>query len=158
MAFFSRCNRPTTVPVPVGNVTTPIYEERLVDGVTRLVKAGETNLYEYVQSSKEDTLIYNLLDRFAKGDVTALTSRRGQFIDVTGMPTTLAEAQQVMINATEKFNHLSDEVKAKFGYDVNEYINAVAKASPEQLKEMFGVADPVATPITEVKDGDGNVA
>lgn len=154
MPFFSRCNRPATVPVPVGNVTTPTYEERLVDGVHRLVKVGMTNLFGYVQSSKEETLIYNLLDRFAKGDPTALMAKRGQFLDVVGMPSTLAEAQQLMINATEKFNALPADVRAKFDNDVHKYVSQVANASLDDLKEMFGEKSPA--PV--VKDGDGDVA
>lgn len=154
MPFFSRCNRPATVTVPVGNLTTPTYEERLDNGVHRLIKVGVTNLFDFVQASKEETLVYNILDRFAKGDPTALMAKRGQFLDVVGMPSTLAEAQQLMINATEKFNSLPADVRAKFDNDVHKYVNQVANASLDDLKEMFGEKSPA--PV--VKDGDGNVA
>lgn len=151
-AFFSRCNCPAAARVPVGGSTSPIYEERLSDGVRNLVIVGETNLFDYVQASKDDTLIYNLLDRFTRGDITALLAKKGQFLDVTGMPTTLAEAQQLMINATERFNHLPAEQRAKFA-DVNDYIEKVAKADIDGLKEIFGISDPVGN---DVKDGESD--
>lgn len=150
MKFFSRCNRPVTVAVPVGGTLAPVYEERIVDGVQRLVVVGNTNLYDYVQSSKEECLIYNILDRFYRGDITALTSKVGQFIDVTGMPSTLAEAQQLLINASEKFSHLPADIQAKFDGDVNKYISKIANASIDDLKSFFGVGEPAA-PVEEVK-------
>ena len=149
--FFSRCNRPVTAPVPVGGATAPIYEERISDDVRGLVIVGQTNLFEYVQASKDDTLIYNLLDRFVKGDITALLAKKGQFLDCTGMPSTLAEAQQLMINATERFNRLPSDQRAKFK-DVHDYVQKVATADMDGLKEIFGITDTVVN--SDVKDGD----
>lgn len=150
-SFFSRCNRPVTVAVPVGGVTAPLYEEHITDDFRGLVIVGQTNLFDYVQASKDDTLIYNLLDRYVKGDITALLSKKGQFLDCTGMPSTLAEAQQLMINAAERFNRLSSEQRAKFK-DVHDYVQKVATSDITGLKEIFGISDPVVN--IDVKDGD----
>lgn len=103
-----------------------------------MVVTGEHNLYDYVQASAEDVEIYNILDRFTRGDFTALMQKKGQFLDVTGMPSTLAEAQQLMINATVKFNSLPKDVRNQFN-DVTDYINKVATSDLAGLKEIFGV-------------------
>lgn len=151
MEFFCRTRLPETKPVPCGAEFVPIYEPIVEDGVEKLVKSDrQRNLREYVHSSEEQCLIYNILDRFTKGDVTALNHRKGQFIDVTGMPTTLAEAQQLMIKAQTRFDHLSDDEKAKFHYNVTEYINEVATATPDKLKEIFGVKDNSTVTTEEV--------
>lgn len=139
VVIYSRFNRPKTVPPVVGDGTAPVYEKRLVDGACRLMQTGVTNLFDFVQASKEDTLIYNLIDRFTRGDINALNQRVGQYLDVVGLPSTLAEAQQLMIDVQTKFDRLSADVKAKFDNSVSVYVNSVAKSSPEQLREMFGI-------------------
>lgn len=154
MRFFTAYDRHPTIACPLGGIETPIYSEQLVDGVYRLVKSGVHNISAYVQASLEDTLIYNILDRFVKGDISALMHRKGQFLDVTGMPSTLAEAQQLMINASEKFEKLPDDIKAKFHYDVSEYVSRVAVANGDELLSIFGKDNS----DTSVKDGDESVA
>ena len=139
IVIFSRFNRPKTVSLDAGDGTAPVYEKRLVNGRFRLVQTGVTNLFDFVQASKEDTLIYNLIDRFARGDVSALSQRVGQYLDVVGLPSTLAEAQQLMIDVQRKFDHLDADVKAKFDNSVSVYVNSIAKSSPDELCAYFGI-------------------
>lgn len=155
IVIFSRFNRPSVVSPAVGDGTAPVFEKRLVDGHYRLVETGKTNLFDYVQASKEDTLIYNLIDRFARGDVSALSQRVGQYLDVVGLPSTLAEAQQLMIDVQNKFDHLDADVKAKFDNSVSVYVNSVAKSSPDQLRELFGITKQDVD--KHKKDGDVDV-
>lgn len=139
VVIYSRFKRPPCVSPRVGDGTAPVYEKRLVDGVCRLVQTGVTNLFDFVQSSKEDTLIYNLIDRFNRGDVNALNQRVGQYLDVVGLPNTLAEAQQLMIDVQNKFDRLDADIKAKFDNSVSVYVNSVAKSSPDELRAIFGI-------------------
>lgn len=120
------------------------------DGVKSLAILGETNLYDYVQASKDEVMIYNLLDRFTRGDITALLAKKGQYLDVTGLPTTLAEAEQLMINVNDAFNRLSREERAKFD-GVDDYIQVIAKSDVAHLKEIFGIG---AKAAVDVKEGD----
>lgn len=155
ISFYSRLNRPKTISPAVGDGTAPVFEKRLVDGHYRLVETGKTNLFDFVQASKEDTLIYNLIDRYVRGDVTALSQRVGQYLDVVGLPSTLAEAQQLMIDVQNKFDHLDSDIKAKFDNSVSVYVNSIAKSSPEQLREIFGITKNDVD--KHKKDGDVNV-
>lgn len=156
VVIFSRFNRPKTVSPVVGDGTAPVYEKRLVDGRQRLIQTGLTNLFDFVQASKDDTLIYNLIDRFCKGDVSALAQRVGQYLDVVGLPSTLAEAQQLMIDVQNKFDHLPADVRAKFDNSVNVYVDSIAKSSPDQLRELFNVTK--SDVDKHIKDGDVSVA
>lgn len=153
--IFSRFNRPPCVSPPVGDGTAPVFEKRIVDGRCRLVQTGVTNLYDFVQASKEEVLIYNIIERFNRGDVNALNQRVGQYLDVVGLPSTLAEAQQLMIDVQNKFDHLDAEVKAKFDNSVSVYINSISKSSPDQLREIFGITKQAVE--NHKKEGELNV-
>lgn len=145
--FHSLLNRPKTIPSVVGNGVQPVFEEQLVDGVSTLVEVGETSLFEFVQASKEDTEIYNILSRYERGDVGALNQSQGVYADVVGMPTNLAEAKASIIRFESMFENLSAEDKAKFNNNVNEFLQAVATAEPV----------PVEMPIEKLVEKDGDV-
>ena len=157
MSFYSRNNRPKAVVPPIGDGTAPVYEEIVKDGRRSLEITGKDNLFEVVQSSKEESLVYNIISRYQRGDLMALNQRVGQYMDVVGMPTNLAEAHQALIDAQRTFDSLPADVRKKFDNSFDLYLEQVAKSTPEQIQALFGLttAD-VAT--TEVKDGDGDVA
>lgn len=145
--FYSLLNRPKTIPAVVGNGVQPVFEEQIVDGVSALVEVGETSLFEFVQASKDDTEIYNILARYERGDVGALSKSQGVFADVVGMPTNLAEAKASIIKFESMFENLPAEEKAKFNNNVNEFLMAVATAEPA----------PVEKPIEKSIESDGDV-
>ena len=154
MIFYSRTNRPKTIVPPIGDGTAPEYEEVFENGIYYLRETGKTNLFDMVQASKEETLVYNIIARYQRGDLNALNQRVGQYMDVVGMPTNLAEAHQVMLDVQRKFDSLSPEIKGKFDNDVNVFVNAVSHATPDQLRGYFGVTK---AQVDNVKDGDNNV-
>lgn len=154
MIFFSRTNRPPAVVPPIGDGTAPKYEEFFENGQYILKETDKENLFEFVQASKEETLVYNIISRYQRGDLNALTQRVGQYMDVVGMPTNLAEAHAVMLDVQRKFDNLAPDIKSKFDNDVNVFVEAVSHATPDKLKEYFGVTK---AQVDVVKDGDNNV-
>lgn len=114
---------------PVGSHVIDTYS-LVVDkntGAQELKKTGKTNIYDYIQKSLQETLIYNVLERYNNGDVTALDKVTGFYGDVLNMPKTLAEAQQVMINAEKLFKSLPLETRAKYNNDVSQFLTSVEK-------------------------------
>lgn len=114
---------------PSGEKIVPTYS-LVIDkdtGKEELKETGKTNLYDYIQSSLEETLIYNIIERYNSGDVDALNKIQGFYGDVTTMPKNLAEAQQIMINAQKVFNDLPVDVRAKYNHSVSEFLSAVEK-------------------------------
>lgn len=144
--FFSLRNRPKSIPVDLGDGTDPVYEKQLVNGVSTLVEVGRTSLFDFVQASKDDTLIYNILSRYERGDESALNRVGGVYADVVGMPTNLAEAKASIIRFENMFENLSSEDKEKFNNNVNEFLMAIATA--DTSIEMPNVVDKVES------DGD----
>lgn len=150
IVIHNRFNRPKTIPWPVGDGTAPIFEEVYVDGVRELRMTGRNPLNEFVQSSLEETQIYNILNRYVRGDISALDKVHGMFMDVVGMPTNLAEAQQALINIERKFDVLPGEVKAKFNNNVKEFVNVVANGKLDEVLKDFKI------PANNDEGGEGN--
>ena len=133
MEFFSRVNKPATIAQPKCEKIVPTYGKEIdKDGKVHIVETGKTNLYEKIQACKDDTLIYNILDRFAAGDISVLQKNQGVYADLTDMPKTLAEAQQSLITAENIFNNLPLEVRAEFNHSFSEFL---ASASAGKLAE-----------------------
>lgn len=114
---------------PSGEKIVPTYS-LVVDketGKTDLKATGKTNMYDFIQSSLNETLVYNVIERYNAGDVTALDKVSGFFGDVTTFPKNLAEAQQLLINAKKTFDSLPLEVRAKYNHSVSEFLSSVEK-------------------------------
>lgn len=144
---------PPTIPVPPMCGCDPVFEEIEKDGVTTLVKVGENPLNEFVQASLQDTLVYNILERYNKGDLSALDRKHGQFVDVTGMPTSLAEAQQALIDVDLNFSKLPLEVRNAFN---NDPVDFVKGASDGRLVQFLKSLESVPDSEFYKKDGEKN--
>lgn len=101
------------------------------DGVIRLVKDGVINLQEQIQSYEPSTNIYNIINNLSPAEFDALQAMPGKFIDATDMPTTYAEALQLVIDGRNAFEKLPIEVKQKFNNDFNQWF--ATAGSPEWL-------------------------
>lgn len=148
---FSRFNRPHTIPHPIGDGTAPIFEEVYEDGKRVLKETGRQNLNEFVQASLAETEIYNILARYQRGDESALNKTVGQFMDVVGMPTNLAEAKQALINIEREFNDLPGDVKAVFNNSVDEFVQVVSTGKLDERLAPFRKPE-VETPVVEVEN------
>ena len=155
MIFFSRLKRPPTKVPPIGDGTCPTYGEVVKDGHACLEITGKDNLFEYVQASKAECDIYNIIARYQRGDIDVLSCRVGQYLDVVGMPTNMAEAYRVMNDVKRKFDALAPDIRKMFDNNVNVFVDKVSHATPDGLREMFGITQ---EQVEKVKDGDGNVA
>lgn len=125
MEFRSRSSGSSTVPAPCGRGVSPQYEERIVNGVMSLVKTGERDVHAFIQAGKPQTLIYNILDRFSKGDISAIQRVKGYYADVSAMPKSLVEVHNFMKTLDSNFDSLPAEVKDKFGNSPHKFMESV---------------------------------
>ena len=84
-------------------------------------------------------MIYNILDRYNAGDLTALNKVQGAYGDFTNTPTTLAEAQQKLIDAENLFMSLPLEVRKEFNHSTSEFLASIANGEIENKLAKFGV-------------------
>lgn len=79
-------------------------------------------IYDLIQTHREECEIENIIRRAVEGDYTALNAVNGIYTDITNCPSSLAEAQQFIINQKEEFEKLPKEIKAKFEFNPDLYI------------------------------------
>lgn len=133
--LYSRFCRPDTIPYPDDGYIQPEYAKVLQDdGTFSVEKVGEIDTRVLINAAKDSCNIYNIIDRYQKGDLDALNKVKGFYGDVRGLPSSLMEAYQYMDNAQKKFNSLPAEIKREFNYDSKQFI---ARATDERTKDVF---------------------
>lgn len=105
-------------------------------GKRRLVKDREVNIYEAIQASAESCEIETILRRASEGDMSVLNMVNGQYMDITGAPASLAEAQRFVIRAKAQFDELPKEIRAKFENNAEMY---VAEYGTDTWEEKTGI-------------------
>lgn len=115
--------RPKTIAAPNGSPEEPEYTMCIdKNGHKYLKETGKTNTYNLIQESLEETKIENIMRRAERGDLTALNITNGQYLDITELPNTLAEAQNFVIKATQDFERLPLEIRRKFDMSPEKYV------------------------------------
>lgn len=107
-----------------------------LDGKRKLILDDPKPIYEMIQAHREETEIERIVKRAMQGDLSVLNAITGQYIDVSGAPNSLAEAQQVIINAKRDFEKLDPEIRQKFDNNVEIFI---AEAGSKDWLDKMGV-------------------
>lgn len=155
--IYGRFNRPKTIPSPAGDGILRQYEVRIVDGKRVISVASESSLIDKVKEAFPDTLIYNILARHERGDITALNKVQGQYMDVVGMPSTLAQAQQMLIDIRNDFDQLPQDVRKHFNNSVDEFIESVSTGKAAEFFQAQAAANAPAVdsvPASDTKEGE----
>lgn len=121
--------------------TKVVYEHREefdLKGKRRLVKDVPVAIYEKIQASAEQCDIQNIIRRATEGDTSLLNAVNGQYLDITDAPSSLAEAQKMIIRAKEDFEKLDKDIKKKFDYSAEKY---VAEIGSESWLEKTGIKE-----------------
>lgn len=120
-----------------GNVMEPEYRERYDEkGHPYLVKVGEVNTYEKIQSYRDECDVMAILSRYAAGDESALATP-GYYIDTTKLPKTYTEYLNMMNEQREKFDELPLEIRQRFGMN---FQNWAATAGEQEWLEKMGIS------------------
>lgn len=110
------------------------------NGVRTLIRDRKVPIYDLIQESREECEIERIIQRAVMGDYNALNQANGVYADITGMPKSIAEAQQMIINMKEDFEHLPKDVRAKFENNAEMY---VAEFGTEGWIEKTGLKDKI---------------
>lgn len=130
---------------PIREVYTPSID---FDGQIKLVCTGKEDLQKLINADRDSCDVNSVLQRFQTGDVSAIVKGNPVFLDVTGMPKTLAEAYALNFRAEHAFENLPADVKARF--DNNFYLFLQSAGSEqwfEKLKEIVP-AQPIKEEVT----------
>lgn len=91
------------------------------DGTIQLVESGKEDIQQYIDSFRDQTDMTYILQRMAAGDTSVLNQKEPMFGDFTNMPSTYAEALQLVIDREAQFMKLPLEVRNKFDNDFRKW-------------------------------------
>lgn len=117
-------NRGETTHSEIGSPEATTYEYRIDKKTGRKISVpnGVTNLYNKIQAHLEQSKIENIVKRARGGDISALEKMNGQYIDISDAPTSMLEANDLMLRVRQEFETLPVETKRLFEFDSNRYI------------------------------------
>lgn len=107
-----------------------------------LAKDKAVDVFNLIQSHKEECMIENIIRRAIEGDYNALHTMNGIYTDITNCPSSIAEAQQYIIDAKARFEKLPKDIKQKFEYNAEMYIAELGN-NPESWIEKMGYKDKI---------------
>lgn len=117
MSKFYSLSEPRPVEVnPAGDSVVQEYElEYSPQGVPHLVPTGTYDLYDVIQSFRDECDLGKIFQRYANGDVMALNKRQGVFADISEMPQDIFAAANLLDRVEAIYNGLSEDVRARIG-------------------------------------------
>ena len=99
------------------------YTLQVKDNELTLVETGQTDFYAYIQSHADSVDIHKILERCALLDDYSMLNRMpAQFMDVTEMPKSLAEAFEMTKNAENMFMRFPTDLKEKYNNNFLEFL------------------------------------
>lgn len=154
--FETQFNSHPRVYQELGSGDKILYTARLdEDGNVLLTESGREDLYASIQSHKDSCDIHVLLQRYADGDVDALTRVQGSFGDFTSMPSSYAELLNALIAGESYFNSLDVETRAKFDHSFEKFMISMDNM-PEFLAKLgiepqVSPVEPSSTPSSDLE-------
>ena len=107
-------------------------KEFKIDG-NKLKKTGTRNLYDEIQSHKEECDIEQIISRVKLGDTSGLRED-GNYIDCTVFPKNINKVREMINDAESEFYKLPIEIRNAFGNDFDKYMEAYGT---EEFKKIL---------------------
>lgn len=110
---------------PVGSPIVPEFEVG-EDGM--LVKTGEINVDELIQTFKDEVNLATLISRATNGDPSALSRKVGAFVDTVEAPKSLLEAERMAAFGMDVMQKLPAELRARLQTE-DDFLSALKDGS-----------------------------
>lgn len=125
----------------------------LDDGTETLEVCGKIDVYEKIQSYRDQTDIKAIIDRcIITGDMREMYKQEGFYADMTIMPKSRVEALKSLAEAKNVWSQLPADVKEKFDNDVSKFF---ASAFTDEWYKKLEVM-PDKKEVIDVKEGEAN--
>lgn len=116
MKFYSVSTPREAEYCPAGDSVVQDYElEYSPQGVPHLVPTGTFDLYDVIQSFRDECDIGKIFQRYANGDVMALNKRQGVYADISEMPQDIFAAANLLERVEAIYDGLSQDLRARVG-------------------------------------------
>lgn len=121
-------------------------------GVRFLEKVGETNLYDYIQSFREEVDLKKIIERcMLTGDSSALNKVQGSYCDVTGLSMDLRSAHDILAKARVSYETLDPKIKMHYR-TFEDYLEVFA--SEENFRTFADLIVPAQTSESTMEGGN----
>lgn len=156
--FFSLMNRPHTKAVSSGTDEQLDYIEDFdnVTGEKYLKVVGKHSQYDFIQASAPGLDIYSLIDSHRINPELKNYVIEDKINDFTKMPSSLMEAQDLMLYAERIFGQLPLEVRSSFGNNVNSFIAGIGTGDTVSKLSQFYNKSAVSNSKVTVKEDKNN--
>lgn len=134
-----------------GSVTVPTYEYQIIDGIKMLVKNGEKNIQEEIDSYAESCDINNIVNRFLNGETDLLNVKNGTYGDFTNFPSTYAEMFSRVQACENLFNELPVDLREKFD---NSYMKFWDEFGTDVFEKKFADFESKNISISPTENGN----
>lgn len=126
-----------------GDHTKITYTPRWNDsGKIELVATGQIDTYSEIQSHRDSVDINVLLAKYAQtGDLSILDKVRTQFMDVSGMPTSMAGFYNFVEDGRRMFESLPVDERAKYNNSFEQFIFTATKPAVTVPSESVPVIE-----------------
>lgn len=136
---------------PQGNSIVQEYElEYSPQGVPHLIPVGTYDLYDVIQSFKDECDLGKIFQRYANGDVMALNKRQGVYADISDLPVDVFAANSMIKRVKDIYEQLDESTRANYasfeGFVANPFAAFTDSPAPDS-----GRAEAGAVAETEVK-------
>lgn len=124
-------------PTPTGSEIEETWAMKLgKNGEEEFYIKGKTNVFEKIQSYKEETEIEKILTRYAEtGDTTLLNVKTPQYLDTTNFPENYIEMFNTIQKGKEYFNKLSEKEKEIFDNNFDNFLTGTIKELEKVTEE-----------------------
>lgn len=155
MSKFYSLSDPRPVQVnPSGDSVVQEYElEYSPQGVPHLVPTGTYDLYEVIQSFRDECDLGKIFQRYANGDVMALNKRQGVYADISDMPHDIFAAANLLERVESIYNGLDEGTRSRVGSFEDFLKNPFVVLSDHPASDA-GSADPVPVVPADSEGGD----
>lgn len=156
MSKFYSLSEPRPVEVnPAGDSVVQEYElEYSPQGVPHLVPTGTYDLYDVIQSFRDECDLGKIFQRYANGDVMALNKRQGVYADISEMPQDIFAAANLLDRVEAIYNGLSEDLRARVG-SFEDFLADPLSVLSDHPSSDAGSAEPVPAVPAGREGGEG---
>ncbi len=155
MSKFYSFSEPRPVEVnPSGDSVVQEFElEYSPQGVPHLVPTGSYDLYDVIQSFRDECDLGKIFQRYANGDVLALNKCQGVYADISDMPQDVFAAEKLLDRVEAIYDGLSEDLRSRVGSFEDFLKNPLAVLSDHPASGA-GSAETVPADSAGSKGGD----
>lgn len=149
-------NKAARVSVPDEFVTCSGSRDRVLysskvlpTGEISLRESGKEDIQEYINSFRESTDMNFILHQLSLGNTAVLNSQQMLFGDFTETPSSLADAQQMLIDGENAFYKLPLDVRQQFNNDFRNWL--FTSGSSEWVQKMSSIVSASTSVVDTLK-------